>query len=155
MFGNESAIVQETAKIHDAYHWPIRVDFSDPKLSDLRVVSKNKTVIIGALGQETVEIHVAYHWPRIRDFLAILNHSINRPWGYKTFFKLSLAEHEISTAYKCWNVQNLWKIQAQNPKPCIFFLLVNVKMPTINCWHFNINEQDKIKSQLCWAWDFK
>ena len=36
--------------------------------------------------------------------------------GYKTFFKLSSAEHEISTAPKCLNSQKLWKIQAQNSK---------------------------------------
>ena len=24
-----------------------------------------------------------------------------------------------------------------------FFLLINVKMPRINCWHFNIYEQEK------------
>ena len=35
-----------------------------------------------------------------------------------------------------------------------FILLINVNMPTIvgkyanNCWHFNINEQDKFHAQL-------
>ena len=38
------------------------------------------------------------------------------PRGYKTFFKLSSAEHEISTAHKCLNSQNWWKIQVQNSK---------------------------------------
>ena len=27
-------------------------------------------------------------------------------------------------------------------------MLINVKMPTIFCWHFNIYEQDKFHSQL-------
>ena len=34
----------------------------------------------------------------------------------------------------------------------VFLMLINVKMPTINCWHFNIYEQDKFHAQLSWAW---
>ena len=40
--------------------------------------------------------------------------STTRPRGYKTFFKLSSAEHEISTADKCLNGKKLWNIQVQN-----------------------------------------
>ena len=41
-----------------------------------------------------------------------------RPRGYKTFFMLNLAEHEIYLAHKCFKKAN-------------------------NCWHFNIYKQDK------------
>ena len=41
---------------------------------------------------------------------------LTRPRGYKTFFKLSSAEHEISTADKCLNGKKLWNIQVQNSK---------------------------------------
>ena len=30
----------------------------------------------------------------------------------------------------------------------VFIMLINVKMPTKNCWHFNIYEQDKFSAQL-------
>ena len=33
---------------------------------------------------------------------------LSRPRGYKTFFKLNSAEHEIYPAYKCLNANNCW-----------------------------------------------
>ena len=30
----------------------------------------------------------------------------------------------------------------------LFFLLINVKMPTIVCWHFDIYEQEKFHAQI-------
>ena len=30
----------------------------------------------------------------------------------------------------------------------LFFLVINVKMPTVICWHFNIYEQEKLNAQL-------
>ena len=38
------------------------------------------------------------------------------PEVIKLFFKLSSAKHEISTAHKCYDSQNGWKIQVQNSK---------------------------------------
>ena len=34
-----------------------------------------------------------------------------RPQGYKTFFNLNSAEHEISNAHRYQNSHNQWKIQ--------------------------------------------
>ena len=34
----------------------------------------------------------------------------------------------------------------------VFFMLINVKMPTIDCWHFNIYEHDKVQAKLTQAW---
>ena len=50
-----------------------------------------------------------------------------RPRGYKTFFMLNSAEHEIVPAHKCYNANN--------------------------CWHFKIYVQEKLHSRLIWAWN--
>ena len=54
------------------------------------------------------------------------------PWprGYKTFFELSSAEHEILNAHKYIKYQEI-QLYAGSDKPrVLFFLLINVKMPT-------------------------
>ena len=47
--------------------------------------------------------------------------------GYKTFSKLNLAEHEILNAQKYKNIKKLSFLQPR----MLFFMLINVKRPTI------------------------
>ena len=58
-----------------------------------------------------------------------------RPRGY-FFFMLISAEHEILYAHKYTNIKIFGLFQAPISIKCYFFLL-------INCWHFNIYEQEK------------
>ena len=54
-----------------------------------------------------------------------------RSRGYKTFSMLNLAEHEILNAHRYKNIKK-FSIFLDSAKPKIlFFLLINVKMPTI------------------------
>ena len=56
-------------------------------------------------------------------------HSLAR--GYKTFFILNSAEYEILNAQKYKNIKKFDFIQAQiRQTRMLFFLLLNVKMPT-------------------------
>ena len=71
--------------------------------------------------------------------------------GYKTFFMLNSAEHEILHAHKYKNIKKFSVISGSDKHRILFFLLVNVEMSTIvgnNCWHFNIYEQEKFYAQL-------
>ena len=67
-----------------------------------------------------------------------------RPRGYKTFFMLNSAEHEILNAHKYKNIKKSAFLGTDKPR-MLFFLLVNVKMPTA---HFNIYEQVKFHAPL-------
>ena len=53
------------------------------------------------------------------------------PRGYKTFFMLNSAEHEILITHKYKKIRKLNIFQAQTKPTMLFFLLINVKMPTI------------------------
>ena len=73
--------------------------------------------------------------------------------GYKTFPMLNSAEHEILNAHTYKNIKKFIIFQAQISLECYFFLLINVKMPTIvgiltfmNCC--NIYEQEKFPAQF-------
>ena len=78
--------------------------------------------------------------------------------GYKAFFKLNLVELEILNAHKYKKYQEIQHLSGSEKPRMLFFLLINVKMPTIvgiltfmsrkNCWHFNIYEQEKFHAQL-------
>ena len=76
----------------------------------------------------------------------------SKPQGYKTFYMLNSAEHEISTAIelklKYWKIVSFLAVKLL---VCVFILLINVKIK-INCSHFNIYEEDKFCAQLSWAW---
>ena len=52
------------------------------------------------------------------------------PQGYKTFFMLNSAEHEISTAHKKLKYQQMKKFLALSLSYVAFIMLMNVKMPT-------------------------
>ena len=49
----------------------------------------------------------------------------------KLFFMLNSAEHEILNAYKYKNISNLAFFSGSDKPRMLFFLLINVKMPTI------------------------
>ena len=68
--------------------------------------------IMVAMIEQTLNIYI---WPR----------------GYKTFFMLNLVEHEILYAHKYKNIKKFSFFQAQISGECYFFLLINVKMPSI------------------------
>ena len=53
------------------------------------------------------------------------------PQRYKTIFMLYLAEHEILNAHKYKNKKNQLFSCSEKPINLLFFLLINVKMPTI------------------------
>ena len=53
-----------------------------------------------------------------------------RARGYKTFFMLNSAEHEILSARKYENIKKSSFSGSDKPR-VLFFLLINVKMPTI------------------------
>ena len=53
------------------------------------------------------------------------------PRGYKTFFMLCSAEHEILKARKYGNYQEIQHFSGSDKPRMLFFLLINVKMPTI------------------------
>ena len=52
------------------------------------------------------------------------------PRGYKTFFMLNSAEHEIVNAHRYKNIKKFSFLCSYKPK-MLFFLPINVKMPTI------------------------
>ena len=54
----------------------------------------------------------------------------NRPRGYKTFFILNSAEHEILNVHKDKNIKKSAFLGSDKPR-MVFFPLINVKMPTI------------------------
>ena len=54
----------------------------------------------------------------------------NRPRGYKTFFILSSVEHEILNAHKYENIKKNQHFSGLDKLRMLFFLLINVKMPT-------------------------
>ena len=71
--------------------------------------------------------------------------------GYKTFCMLNSVEHEILNAHKYKNIKNSSFFPDSDKPRMLFFLLINVKIPTIvgkNCWHFNIYEQEKFHAKL-------
>ena len=51
--------------------------------------------------------------------------------GYKTFFILNSVEHEILNAYKYETVKKFSIFSGSDKLRMLFFLLINVKMPTI------------------------
>ena len=58
--------------------------------------------------------------------------------GYKAFFMLISAEHEISNAHKYKNIKKFCFLQAQIRLYGYFSC----------CWHFNIYEQERFHAQL-------
>ena len=54
-----------------------------------------------------------------------------RPRGYKTFFMLNSVEHEILNARKYKNRRKFSTFLGSDKLIMLFFLLINVKMPTI------------------------
>ena len=51
--------------------------------------------------------------------------------GYKTFFMLNSDEHEILNAHKYKNIKKFSFFSDSDKPRMLFFLLLNVKMPTI------------------------
>ena len=51
--------------------------------------------------------------------------------GYKTFFMLNLAEHEIFNAHKYKNIKKFSFFSDSDKPRMLLFLLINVKMPTV------------------------
>ena len=72
------------------------------------------------------------------------------PQYYATFFMLISAEHEILNAHKYKTYNVIQHFSGSGKPKMLFFLLINVKMPTFvgNCWHFNICELEKFHAQL-------
>ena len=61
----------------------------------------------------------------------LLKIAIARVRGYKIFFVLNSAVHEILNAHKFKSVKKFIILQTQISLECyLFFLLINVKMPT-------------------------
>ena len=54
-----------------------------------------------------------------------------RTRGYKTFFMLNSVEHEILNAHKYKKNQEIQLFSDSDRQRMLFFLLINVKMPTI------------------------
>ena len=53
------------------------------------------------------------------------------PRGYKTFFMLNSAEHEILNAHKYKDIKKFGLFLGSDKPRMLFFQLINVKMPTI------------------------
>ena len=53
------------------------------------------------------------------------------PRGYKTFFMLNSVEHEILNAHTYKKYQEIWLFTGSDKPGMLFFLLTDVKMPTI------------------------
>ena len=51
--------------------------------------------------------------------------------GYKTFFMLNSAEHEILNAHKYKNIKEFSFFSGSDKPRMLFFLFIDVKMPTI------------------------
>ena len=64
--------------------------------------------------------------------------------GYKTFFMLNSAEHELLNAHYYEKNQEIQHFSGSNKPRILFFMLINVKR------HFNIYEygQEKFHAQL-------
>ena len=60
-----------------------------------------------------------------------MNTIINWPRGYKTCFMLSSVEHEILNAHKYKNIKKYSFFLGSDKPRMLYFLLMNVKMPTI------------------------
>ena len=61
---------------------------------------------------------------------------------------LNTTGHEFSTAHTNREMLKSKIFPAFKLSDVVFILLINVKMPTIVCWHFNIYEQDKSHVKL-------
>ena len=57
--------------------------------------------------------------------------TVTWPRGYKTYFMLNSVEHEISNAHKYKNIKKFSFFSDSDKPKILFFLLINVKMPTI------------------------
>ena len=71
------------------------------------------------------------------------------PRGYKTFFMLNSAEHEICPANKSQITNNCKFYLAKHSCAWNFFLLINMKMPTIVGIFIFISRNNFM---LSWAW---
>ena len=67
--------------------------------------------------------------PEKRDFICFICTALAR--GYKTFFMLTLVEHEILNAHKYKKYQEIQLFSDSDKPRMLFFLLMHVKMPTI------------------------
>ena len=56
--------------------------------------------------------------------------NINRAQGYKTFFMLNSAKHEILNNQKYKKYQEIQHLSGSYKPRMLFFLFINVKMPT-------------------------
>ena len=70
----------------------------------------------------------------------------DRARGYKTFFMLNSVEHEILNAHKYKKYQEIQLFSDSDKPRMLFFLLINVKMPTLvgiltfmSCKNFILN----------------
>ena len=63
-------------------------------------------------------------------------------WPHKTFFMINSTERENLTAHKTkfLKIRTFLDLSLSD---VVFIMLINV-----NCWHFNIYEQDKVRAQL-------
>ena len=57
--------------------------------------------------------------------------AMTRARGYKTFFMLNSAEHEILNAHKYKKSQEIQHFLGSDKLIMLFFMFINVKMPTI------------------------
>ena len=70
--------------------------------------------------------------------------NVTLPWsrGYKTFFMLNSAEHEILTAHKYWNrINGMFSFKLQKP----------VMYPADKCWNATIVGILTFMSMLSWV----
>ena len=71
----------------------------------------------------------------IRDtyYMLCFNEVLEQIWprGYKTFFMLNLAKHEILNAHKYKKISRKATFLGSGKPRMLFYLLINVKMPTI------------------------
>ena len=59
-----------------------------------------------------------------------MNNNVDQAQGYKTFTMFNSTEHEISIAYKFKCIKKLFFFSGSDKPRKLFFLLINVKMPT-------------------------
>ena len=64
-------------------------------------------------------------------FVKLHGMSDTKARGYKTFFMLNSVEHEILNAHKYKKYQEIQLFSDSDKPRMLFFLLINVKMPTI------------------------
>ena len=64
--------------------------------------------------------------------------------GYQTFFMLKSAARRNLHGHKYKNTKKIKHFSGSDKPRLLFFLLLNAN----NCWHFNINEQEKFHAQL-------